>query len=928
MANNPTDQIAQMENQIAKFDTIAQRFADEVAKGGSKYAEQAKTLGAVYEKIAAEQAHSVELMKEMAEASEEIKTKAKELEKLRKSENEDDKKKAEALTKELKLLRMENEEKKQSLETSQKEIKAVQDKLKEMAKVKTSVGELGKEITKTTQGWAEHLVSADALKNAFKGLTSAAQDFADIQIQAGSYTGMTGNIVEDIKTATPAIVEFSVAQTKAQVKMAAFGYSAEEAGQTFKKFANLTLDPHRMEEMASATGALSKMLGISLADSVQYVSDQQLKYNQTAEQSAAVLLNVKNQTEQYNKAAGMQVMRGRDVVKVLFDISAEGKMVAQDQVALEKMLSSNLIKLQSQGQNYQEALEGASMYVKKMTTEAPEWTKILAGRELLDQMSKLGDLTSAAAVGQTKEMQEQLDAASPGLAKRVQDLRKDILEGTVDEYSGQRMMQEMLQGTEPGMKAMRDQFASVAAQGVQSVKAVYGVSEMEARRMMAQNKSEMKISADLGAALQDPSKTEKMLADYKLTADEIAAIKSSSLTTTEKEGILQKKQDELNLAKIKEVEEKNKQVHAEQLKAAKELYEKRKKEGAGAAELGTIQHRIQGLEGSGLNTVTSQLTKAAEATQQILGGNWLKQLDAAVKSPIAQMATGLASVTKGIVDYFMNKAELAALSKIALGQMQTNATLAEIAAASTEGAAAATEGAVAATEGAAAATETAVATTATAAETGVVAAETGVTAAAVLPLAIPVLATAAAIAGLVSLLNHWLGNSEKEGKDRREAQSKNTQSMLDKRIEDIKAGKVAPGVNKDEAIARIQQLKQQDINDTAALNKQYSSTTMQKTKALFHMGDLYAPQAGGVSAVPAGSVSATPVSAAPQTSAPLGAPGSTGGSDNGAAQGIQQMAEMVPGSQGNDIRLTTIIPFAKTQAANMHLMQQFSTTAR
>ena len=886
----PNDQISQMEGQIAKFEQISQRFADYVQQGGQKFADSAKVMAGVYEKIAAEQANSVELMKEMAELSDEIRDKAKELDKLRKSENEDDKKKAAALTKELTTLRMENEEKKKGLELSQKEIKAVQDQLKEMMKVKTSVTELGKEISKTTKGWAEHLSSADALKNAFKGIAKASQDFADIQIQSGSYKGMTGDIANDLKVAGPEIIKTSAYMTEAQVKMAAFGYSAEEAGETFKKFSTLTMDPGRMEQMSSATAGLSKMLGVSLADSVQFVTDQQLKYNQTAEQSAAVLNNVYEQTKNYNAAAGMQVMRGRDVVKVMFDISAEGKMIAQDQVALEKMISSNLIKLQAQGQNYQEALAGAGMYVKKLTTEAPEWTKIMAGKDLLNQMDQMKDLTVKGVDATTDAMSDQLDAASPGLAKRVQDLRKQISEGTIDRYSGERMMQDMLQGTQVGMKAMQEQFSKVAAHGVQAVKAVYGVSEMEAQRMIDQNKAAMKVTKDL-EAMQDPTKAQALFAEYKLSAEEIDALKSKSLTTAEKEAILQEHQDKMNLENIKKVEEANKKAKEDQLKAAKELYERRKKEGAGATELGTIQHRIAGLEGSSLQTVTDSLTKAATATQQLLGGNFMKQLEAGLKSPLAQMAIGAASVAKGVSDWLQNKAEIALLAEIA----------------------------AATTETAAAATENAIATTAVAAETGVVATESGVTAAAAAPLAIPIIAIAAGTALMVGLLTHLLGNTEKEEQKKREDQSKNTQAMLDKRIADIQAGHVAPGVDKEKAIANIQRLKQEDLATTDRLNKQYTSTTMQKVKGFFHMGDLYQPQGG---------VANTPVSAPPQPAAPAGAAGGGGaGGEAGSGGGAGASSELIRTSTGTKARVYVDIDLPKAHAENTAMMQQYSTQA-
>lgn len=919
MAGNPTDQIAQMESQVAKFEQISQRFSDYVQQGGQKFADSAKAMAAVYEKIAAEQSNSVELMKEMSDLQDEMKAKAKELAKLKASDSEEDKKKAAALTKELATLRRENEEKKKGLELSQKEIKAVQEQVKELAKVKTSVDELGKKISETTKGWAQHLTSADALINGFKGIAKAAQDFVDIQILSGSYGSMTGDIVSDLKTAIPAMESLAKNTAEAQVSLAKFGYSAEESGAAFKRFANLTADADRMKHMTEATGALAKMLGVSLNDSIDFVEEQQLKYNQTAEQSAAVLMNVRKQTEQYNSAAGTQVMRGRDVVKVMFDISREGKMIAQDQQALEKMITSNLIKLQSQGQNYKEALDSASGYVKKMTTEAPEWTKILSGRELLQQMDKLGDLTAAGAQDQTKEMIEQLDAASPGLAKRVEELRKKIRTGAIDRYSGERMMQEMLQGTSVGMKAMQDQFANVAKQGVQAVKAVYGVSEMEAQRMIDQNEAAMKVTKDL-EAMQDPAKAEDLFDEYELTGEEIVALKSKSLTMTEKEGILKKKQDEMNLAAIEEQEAANKEAKEDQILAARAALEEAKK-GGNKVEIAAKQESLLKLEGSPLQSVTDQLGKTAAATQQLLGGGLFTQIKTALGTPMGQQVTAVASLGKGVYDFMKRREELKTLKEIAANTKKGNTK----------------KGGAGGGGGGSDIMDKGVGIINKLAKSGKFGKLSGV------------IGKATDIAG-----KFGLGEVEAAGESVAGAAGKSG-GMLSKLAGAAKFAKFAKFLGPALTIGAGAMSTYSEYSEAgtakekkAALIKGGAGTGGALAGAVIGgalgsvvpvvgtaigaaLGGLLGEKGGRMIAehftnkAPEGSVTETPVSAPPQQAGPPGGGvGGEGSGGAGASGGITQTARIVPGSQGNNIAITTILPVAQVQAQNMSLIQSMS----
>jgi hypothetical protein len=298
------------------------------------------------------------------------------------------------------------------------------------------------------------LASTERAYAAMRSLSRSMRDVADISVQSGSFLGMSGDFVKDFETTSAAALRYSFNLSQAQVKMNLLGITSEETAASFKEFSRIAPfegQAKRLEELTTAAGSLSKILGVSLADATEYIIQSQLKFGRTAAQSAQTLLYVQQTTERVNRTFGSTVIQGRDVAKVLFDIGRESEGAAQDQEMLAEMLTKNLVQLQSQGYNYQQALKGAQTYLKLMTSEAPDWARILGGRELFQQLQGL-DFGSA--------LSQRLEQARPGLTREIQR----IMTSGYDSYTKQRLVQQMLEGTSVGLEAMNGQLMKLLRQ--------------------------------------------------------------------------------------------------------------------------------------------------------------------------------------------------------------------------------------------------------------------------------------------------------------------------------------------------------------------------------------------------------------------------------------------------------------------------------
>jgi len=349
------------------------------------------------------------------------------------------------------------------LDTTKKQSAEQQKLMGQIAKDGSFVGKimegLGSKFTK--------LLGAERIYAAMRKMGEAARDVADISIQSGSFLGMTGNIGDDMAAIGAQTLRYGRDVSIAQSQLMLLGISQEEVNQSFKSFSKISGgSTERMKDLTLAAGSLGKLLGLSATEATDFFIEAQLKFGRTATQSAQTMQQLQKSVENANKGLRQQVVNGRDVAKVLMDISKESDAAAQDQGFLGQMLTSNLVHLQQQGMNYQQALKGATTYIEALTTKAPNWTRIMAGKDLLKQAREMGPA-----------FVKELEKAQPGLAAKI----KGIAGSTMGEFQKEKLIQKMLEGTGVGISAMDKQMRELirnAGEGASTViEAVYGIAD-------------------------------------------------------------------------------------------------------------------------------------------------------------------------------------------------------------------------------------------------------------------------------------------------------------------------------------------------------------------------------------------------------------------------------------------------------------------
>ena len=345
------------------------------------------------------------------------------------------------------------------LDTTKKQSAEQQKLMGQIAKDGKIMEGLGSKFTK--------LLGAERIYAAMRKMGEAARDVADISIQSGSFLGMTGNIGDDMAAIGAQTLRYGRDVSIAQSQLMLLGISQEEVNQSFKSFSKISGgSTERMKDLTLAAGSLGKLLGLSATEATDFFIEAQLKFGRTATQSAQTMQQLQKSVENANKGLRQQVVNGRDVAKVLMDISKESDAAAQDQGFLGQMLTSNLVHLQQQGMNYQQALKGATTYIEALTTKAPNWTRIMAGKDLLKQAREMGPA-----------FVKELEKAQPGLAAKI----KGIAGSTMGEFQKEKLIQKMLEGTGVGISAMDKQMRELirnAGEGASTViEAVYGIAD-------------------------------------------------------------------------------------------------------------------------------------------------------------------------------------------------------------------------------------------------------------------------------------------------------------------------------------------------------------------------------------------------------------------------------------------------------------------
>jgi len=680
MADESADAVSQTAlKNMKEAQKIADALYSQSERANGAAADALGKIATVYDKIAKQNAELVKLRDELNDlekkALDNLKKRQKaeeELKALQKNETEEGKKQAqqaeanlENIKKEQALTRESIQLKRSATAEATKSTKEMKKQVEEMSK---QGGLLGKVFSSSKVQLFGYLASIASVSSAVAQLGKLSQDVLDISVLSGNYAALKGGMTDLAATA----VKLQYGISSANVGLRFLGYSSEEVKSSFMdlsatigRFDGSLAASKRVAELTETSGRLARMLGVTLPEATQYMIETNLKFSANNGDTAASLYEIYSSAKQFNEEAGKTVLRARDVTKVMFDLARESKAAALDQGYLSKTLTSNILQLQSQGKNYQESLDAASMYVKKLTTDAPNWTKILAGRELASALKPMRDELGNLITGPDglvqigSEMEAQLEKARPGLASRV----KDIITNTKDEFTKQQLLQSALEGTgvgieamESGLKKLIDQTGASANQALQKI---YNISAQEADAMIRQVKMADEIKQkkleiyklDEEAAakqLQDTYGLDEAHAKYlanKQNGDRLTAFlrKKAESEATDK---ISTDSEIANAKRIGEIENLKMQLQNE----------------SSAGIRGEIQSQIDALEG--VKSVEAKTEKDLSGVQGGTAGEIIAWGAEAVKNPLTKLVLGVAGITKLLSDWFMARAAMAAGEKL------------------------------------------------------------------------------------------------------------------------------------------------------------------------------------------------------------------------------------------------------------------------
>lgn len=300
----------------------------------------------------------------------------------------------------------------------------------------------------------------------------------DIMIQ--SYRGLSSGVVDF----TDKSMDLSKAMAHSEATAQRMGVSTEYVTEAYTKFARIvgTSSPKVLGTLTEGAITVSKSLGISVPEAIDFVSTRMDKFGGSAASAIASLNNIREETKSVNDAFGRTVVRGDDVARTLLDISKQTTMYAIDQRFVGGILRDNISKLQSNGDSYEQASKKARAFTEAVTGKAPEWMKVFSAQDIYSQIAEISPEQFVSQFG------SELEAAKPGLTKEVQSILNDKNMG---QYSKMMLLQEMLSGTTVGINSMNKQILKLAnhPQGVALIAKQFGVTLAEAQGMVTQAKA-------------------------------------------------------------------------------------------------------------------------------------------------------------------------------------------------------------------------------------------------------------------------------------------------------------------------------------------------------------------------------------------------------------------------------------------------------
>jgi hypothetical protein len=335
------------------------------------------------------------------------------------------------------------------------------------------------------KAWKQHVEAAEVkqeiLIHSYRGLGTASQGLGNRMAAAAAFSR-----------------DMDKALAGANATAIRMGVSTEYTGQTMAHFARITGNhtPEALKTLTEGAITVSRSLGITVPEAVDFVSTRMDKFGGTAASALSSLNNMRVEAEQTNNAFGRTVVRADDVAKTLLELSKQTNVYAIDQRFVGNILRDNIARLQAQGDSYDLASRKAKAFTEAVTGKAPEWMQVLSGEDIttdfLNNFTAVRD-KAGNIIGKElpAEMGDQLEAASPGLKKKVEGVLADIEAGKIGRYEGSRYIQELTAQTEIGAQAMNKQILKLydgTHGSLITLAKQFGITQTEAAGMVDQAK--------------------------------------------------------------------------------------------------------------------------------------------------------------------------------------------------------------------------------------------------------------------------------------------------------------------------------------------------------------------------------------------------------------------------------------------------------
>ena len=850
---------------------MSEKFYEAGSKATGKVAELYDRFGAIYSKIAANNS-------EILKSEEKIRDAIKERRKLE-EEIEKEKSKGEATDK----LALATQEKRlaqvrEDLRMEREKVGIIQQNVAEQKKAidaaSQSTGIMSRAFGSLKTKAEAFIMSTERLASGLKGIGGSAQDILNLSVKSGTFFGMTGDYAKDFENIGAAAIHVNAQMLPLSFTFGRLGISMEEGTAAFYQFSQIARAPiggaawaKELGIITESASVLSSELGLNLNETTEFFIEGQKKFGQSAGQSADALFEILDASKKVNADFGRTIFTGHDVAKTLFDITRESRSASLEQKLLATEMATNMIALQAQGLNYRAALEGASTFIKKMTTEAPDWGKIMAGKQLLDQVTNM-----------TPALRAQLNQAKIGLADEIDKVAKDA---DISPFVKQQRIQAMLSGTGVGLRAMEDQVYEVIQRSGKNaalaVKEMYGITDpLQQQAFISQATQRHKLNQE-----QDDfhKKSLKTIQEEYGISEELAKRYKDSKDEVGLRGIIAERERKSEEAALKKKDETAKKEIDDRVKELEEA----KKQGKKPDYIASLQSEIDRLTGSldsSKKRAEAEMSKRT-AVDTLTGGFWRGAMNV-LQTNTGKMAEGVLGLfgllsTTGVPALVTMAAVSAGGIGAAVGikasQWSRNQELSQH----------------------------------RSQEEGSFVRDT-------LKL---------------ERMKEELGKAPKPGEEKTWAEKRNflDKRIADiKQIHDKAQAQIGPDVTFSQVAEELFTGKKGNTDFAKQASEEVAKAVEASKKAEEgRLGATFEPvRAGAVPETPSTlEVNATPVATpAIQSSTPQ-APGTTSPNMGGGAGGtIQQTASLISGSQGTDIQLITLLPIALATAENLKLMQR------